>query len=271
MSTLHFTIIFTSLLATALAWSSPSYNGYTRVWQTTFAGKAGTLPFTNNWNIITGNIHYNNEVQTYTSSNNNVQCSGKGTLQLIPRRDSRSPGGWTSGQIESKYAFTPKAGKITRVEAALRLGGNAAVSKRGMWPAFWMLGESIRHGTSWPKCGEIDIMENINGQSIASGTLHCDVSPGGVCNEGTGLGSTTTLPDDKYHVFRVEFDRKSSNIKSQTITWSRDGKQFAKISGAQIGDSKIWKAVCQSPMYFILNVAVGGIWVCTPSQILTIK
>ena len=38
----------------------------------------------------------------------------------------------------------------------------------GYWPGFWMLPP-----TGWPTTGEIDIMENVNGLSKTSGTLHC--------------------------------------------------------------------------------------------------
>ena len=263
----HIFVIFASILAVSLAWVPPTYNGYTRVWQSTCIGKAGTLPSSTNWNIITGNVNYNNEIQTYTRNQKNIHLSGSGTLQIIPRRDSSVPGGWTSSRIESKYTFTPRAGKITRVEASIRLA-NAAGRKQGIWPAFWMLGSSYRHGTVWPACGEIDIFENINGQSVAHGAMHCDVSPGGICNEGIGLGSTASLPDDKFHVWRVEFNRKSSNFRSQTITWYKDGAQFIRISGSQIGRSQVWSSLCQSPMFFIFNVAVGGNWVSTCSRIL---
>ncbi len=49
------------------------------------------------------------------------------------------------------------------VEGVIRFGSNAQGNKQGMWPAFWMLGESIHHGTPWPQCGELDIMERVNG------------------------------------------------------------------------------------------------------------
>ena len=46
----------------------------------------------------------------------------------------------------------------------------------GMWPAFWMLGNSFNN-RNWPQCGEIDIMESIGKEpSINHGSLH---GPGG--------------------------------------------------------------------------------------------
>lgn len=145
-----------ALASLALAWAPPSYSGYTLQWSDSFAGSSATLPNSNNWNIITGNLGVNGELETYTSSTANVQLSGGSTLQLVPWKDSSVSGGWTSGRIESKYTFTPSAGKVTIAEANIRFGSNPTSNKQGIWPAFWILGSSIRSGTGWPQCGELD-------------------------------------------------------------------------------------------------------------------
>ena len=152
------------------AWDAPSYAGYRLVWADTFPGAGGNLPNENNWNIIDGNLGVNNELQTYRRSTRNVQTSGGNTLQLVPWRDGSS---WTSGRLESKYTFTPQAGRRTMAEAQIRFGGNSIDTKQGMWPAFWVLGNSLRSGTPWPACGELDIMETVNGQLSGYGTIHC--------------------------------------------------------------------------------------------------
>lgn len=250
-----------AVLSHANAWQAPAYSGFTRVWQSTMYSPSGSAnqPNTGQWNMIDTDDVYNNEVQTYTSSTSNLIFNHDDqTLQILPRHTSS---GWTSGRIESKYTFTPATGKVTRVEASLRLAGNPAVHKQGIWPAFWMLGDSYRHGTLWPACGEIDIMENINGQKYASGAAHCDSAPGGLCNEYSGLVAGTTLPDNKYHVWRVEFDRLSHSYSKQVIRWYMDGELFHELSGLDIGNSKVWKTLCQAPLYFILNIAIGGDWV----------
>jgi beta-glucanase (GH16 family) len=203
----------------------------------------------------------NGELETYTSSTANVQLSGGGTLQLVPLKDSSVSGGWTSGRVESKYIFTPSAGKVTIAEAKIRFGSNPTSNKQGIWPAFWILGNSIRSGTAWPECGELDILEAIDGKLTGYGTAHCDVNPGGICNEPNGLGGSITIPDQSWHTWRMAWDRTPSNWQSETITWYMDGKQFHQITGSQIGNSGIWATLCHDPLYFILNVAVGGYWV----------
>lgn len=254
-----------SLSAVASAWESPSYAGYGRVWQDTFSGSAGASPNGNNWNIIQGDIGVNNELQVYTSASRNVQVSGGNTLQLTPWRDSSQPKGWTSGRVESKYVFTPQAGKITRVEAQVMFGEDSTGNKQGIWPAYWMLGNSLRNGGSWPACGEIDILETVNGILTGHGTVHCDVYPGGICNEGNGIGAGVGIPDQNWHTWRVEIDRRSSNWADQSINWYMDGARFHQVTGARIGNSGVWAALAQSPLYFIANVAVGGDWVCFPN------
>ena len=250
------------LAAVAQATQAPKYNGFDLVWQADFVGTAGTLPNTANWNIITGNLGVNAEMETYRSRAQEVQLSGGGTLQIVPWRDSTATNGWSSGRIESKYTFTPTASALTRVEALIRFGTNAPSAKQGLWPAFWMLGDSMRHGTVWPECGELDILETIDGQLTGHGTMHCDITPGGICDESTGIGSSISIPDQSWHTWRLELDRTNSNWEDQTITWYMDGKQFQQIAGSRIGSASVWTNLCHSPLYFILNMAVGGTWVC---------
>ncbi|KAF4126474.1 Glycosyl hydrolases family 16 [Geosmithia morbida] len=260
-------LLFLSYLSgTVLAWEAPAYGGLTRVWESNFAGAAGAAPSSGNWNIIEGDLGVNSELQIYTSSSKNVQCSGGDTLQLVPWRDSSAVKGWTSGRIESKYVFTPQSGKLTRAEAAIRFGTNAVGNKQGIWPAFWMLGNSLRNGGTWPSCGELDIMETINGQLTGYGTAHCDISVGGVCNEGTGIGGSITIPDQGWHTWRIDFDRTKSTWQQETITWYMDGQQFHQISGSGLNNQGVWNTLCHSPMYFLLNVAVGGTWPGYPND-----
>ncbi|KAJ6440591.1 endo-1,3(4)-beta-glucanase [Purpureocillium lavendulum] len=251
------------LLALAVstdAWSGPNYSGFWRVWQDTFDGASGSAPSGGNWHTITGDLGYNGELETYTNSNWNVQLSGGATLQIVPWRSSSAKNGWTSARLESWYTFTPAGGKVTRAEAQIRFGNNSIGNKQGIWPAFWMLGDSLRHGTGWPANGEIDILETINGQLTGYGTLHCDKSPGGICNEGNGIGGSIGIPDQGWHTWRVDIDRRPGDWTAETITWFMDGRQFHQISGGRIGNYNVWNAVAHSPMFFILNVAVGGNW-----------
>ncbi|KAK1990517.1 family 16 glycosyl hydrolase [Colletotrichum falcatum] len=245
------------LVPAASAWDSPNYSGFTRIWQDTFPGAAGAGVNEGNWQIIT-NIRVNNEIQDYTTSRSNLQISGGGTVQIIPQKD--AAGRWTSGRIESKYTFTPAAGRVTAAEGLIRFGDTPIANKKGIWPAFWLLGDAMRHGVSWPRCGELDILETVNGQLTGYGTVHCDAYPGGACNEPSGIAGTTAIPDQGWHTWRIQWDRRSGNWRTETVTWFRDGQQFHQITGARIGSEGIWNTLARAPVYFILNVAVGGDW-----------
>ncbi|KAK3312457.1 putative endo-1,3(4)-beta-glucanase [Apodospora peruviana] len=258
-------LLLPALSTQVAAWAAPSVNGYSLKWAETFNGAAGSLPNGNNWEIINRNLGVNSELQDYRASNRNVQHSGGETLQLIPWRESGTTSGWTSGRIESKYTFTPQAGKRTLAQAEIRFGGNSIDKKQGIWPAFWLLGDSMRHGTIWPACGEVDVLETVNGQLRGYGTIHCDVSPGGICNEFNGIGNNIDFPDQGWHTWRVVWDRTPSDWRAETITWYRDGQQFHQVNGARINNQAVWDSLIHKPMYFILNVAVGGTWPGNPN------
>ncbi|KAK0390136.1 hypothetical protein NLU13_3709 [Sarocladium strictum] len=253
-----------SLAAVAKAVEAPNYSGFGRIWQDTFAGAAGSSPNGDNWEIIQGDLGVNNELQIYTASNANLQLSGGSTLQIVPWRDGSAARGWTSARVESRYVFTPGDGRVTRAEAQIRFGdGN---SKQGIWPAFWQLGQSIRQGVGWPACGEIDILETVNGILTGYGTVHCGQYPGGPCNEPNGIGGPVGIPDQSWHTWRVDYDRRSGNWRDQSITWFMDGIQFHQVTGDRVNDEGAWRALGQSPVFFILNVAVGGDWPGYPND-----
>ncbi|KKA26151.1 hypothetical protein TD95_003650, partial [Thielaviopsis punctulata] len=246
-------VAFASAVA---AWSAPNLTSYNLVWQDDFCGDAGLLPNDTNWNIVT-NISVNNEWQQYTTHNTNLQVSGGDTLQIVPLLAENQ---WTSGRIESKYTWAPASGKKSIGEAVIRFGENAIDTKKGMWPAFWMLSETCRTNGTWPECGEIDILETVNGHLTGYGTVHCDTYPGGLCHEPTGIQSTIEIPNQSWHRWRLVVDRTSGNWRTETLQWYMDNTLFQTITGAQIGDESVWSNLAHSAKYFILNVAVGGNW-----------
>ncbi|KEY68250.1 hypothetical protein S7711_04781 [Stachybotrys chartarum IBT 7711] len=256
-------ILFLAAMAAPLARAilAPNVDGMKIVWSESFSGCAGCAPSSDEWNVAL-DVNTNNEIQDYSTSNANIQLSGGDTVQLVPLKD--EAGRWTSGRIETVQSFTPQPGKRMLFQGELRVGSNA--HKQGIWPAFWMLGNSIREGTEWPLCGELDIYEQVNGDMEAHGTLHCGEFPGGVCNEPTGIAKTTSIPDNEFHTWSIAVDRTSNNWQTETITWLSDGNPYHVLTGAELGDEGVWATLAHSPMYLLLNVAVGGDWPGPPND-----
>ncbi|KAI1104360.1 glycoside hydrolase family 16 protein [Jackrogersella minutella] len=240
----------------------PNIQGMNIVFSEDFEGTAGASPKTSVWNIMDA-INTNDEVQTYTTSNQNVQISGGGTVQFVPRK---SPSGvWTSGRIETVGSWTPAPGKVMKIQANILLGDNLAINKQGLWPAFWALGDAMRHGTQWPQAGEIDIMEQVDGILTGYGTLHCGPEAGGPCNEPAGRQKSTAMPADGFHTWGVTIDRTNDDWTAQTISWQLDDATFYTVTGADINDAATWSSLAHSPFYILLNVAVGGDWPGAPN------
>ncbi len=70
-----------------------------------------------------------------------------------------------------------------------------------------------------------------------------------------------SIPSQDWQVWRIIWDRTPSDWRAQTITWYMNGQQFQQLSGNLINDQAVWNSLAASPMFFILNVAVGGSWV----------
>jgi beta-glucanase (GH16 family) len=129
----------------------------------------------------------------------------------------------------------------------------------GYWPAFWMLGTPYRGNLwNWPGVGEIDIMENVQGINREWGTMHCDVAPGGQCNEFDGISANTAGGSPSLqagqHTYRIEWDESRS---PQQIRWYLDGRQFHAVDQNQVS-AAVWANAFDHGYYLILNLAIGG-------------
>ena len=155
----------TLLLASALLLGGPVRAAdWKLVWADEF-NLAGA-PDPSRWTYEEGFVR-NNESQYYTRARSeNARVEG-GVLVIEARKErfanpSFQPG--ASGRRRSEFAEYTSASVTTEGTAAWRYGRIEVRAKlpagRGMWPAIWMLGANHRQA-GWPRCGEIDIMENV--------------------------------------------------------------------------------------------------------------
>ncbi|MFI2436143.1 glycoside hydrolase family 16 protein [Streptomyces sp. NPDC018693] len=255
----------TAISPTANATAPPPPSGWTQVFLDDFNGPAGSGVNTANWQYATGTSYPGGpanwgtgEIETMTNSTNNVSLDGNGNLRITPRRD--AAGNWTSGRIETNRTdFQPPAGGILRVESRIQVPNVTGAAARGYWPAFWMLGAPYRGDYwNWPSVGELDIMENTQGQNTVFATMHCGTAPGGPCNEHVGIGSSTTCPGTTcqagFHTYRLEWDRSTS---PEEIRFSIDNTHFHTVRADQV-DATTWRNATDHGFFIILNVAMGG-------------
>lgn len=251
--------LIASIISLVNAGTAPTLPNFNLIWSDTFEGDAGTAPSTDNWVHRTG-AQSNNEVETYTTTTDNCALSGDGSLVITPLLS--ETGEWTSCRIETNSEFTCAEGEMMVIQALIKLGSTSGIGGHaGIWPAFWALGASMRSGTEWPQCGEWDIMENVNAQSLGYGTLHC----ADVCDGTNGLGAAIGFDYSAYHTWAFAVDLTNSDWTQQQMRWYLDGQLYHTITGANIGTESEWTDLTSKPYFLILNVAVGGNWPGNPN------
>lgn len=221
-----------------------------RTWQLTWSDEfdepAGTAPNAANWTYDLGNGQNgwgNQELQSYTNSPDNVATDGDGNLVITAIRNGNT---FTSARIKTQGLFTQQYG---RFEARLKTPYGP-----GIWPAFWMLGESVTT-EGWPQCGEIDIME-LRGQQphLINGTIHGPGYSGG--NPITKVFALNNGRfDTDYHIFAVEWDADKMDFFVDDFLYQRIER--ADVPGEWVYDQ---------PFFMIFNIAVGGNYVGFPTD-----
>ena len=211
----------------------------------------------NNWfhqtQLPAGGSWFNGEQQHYT---NRIQNSfvENGFLNIVAINESFTDQGetknYTSARLNSKFAFT--YGRID-VRAKLPFGD-------GTWPAIWMLGKNINEDgaywdnqgfgtTSWPACGEIDVMEHgLGPTNHVSSAIH---APCEGCFGNTMHYQAYVLNDvaNDFHVYSV-------NWSPNQITFLIDDVGFYTYNPA-VKDNSTWPFY--EDQYVLLNIAMGGI------------
>ncbi len=235
--------------------------GFSLTWSDDFSGASGSGLNTGTWKYDTGpgSSFGTGEIETMTNSTSNVFQDGAGHLVLRALHSGSDPrGGWTSGRVETQAAtFGAPAGGVVRMQSSIQQPDVNTGNGAGYWPAYWMLGSTLRQGTPWPTSGEVDILEDINGRSSVFGTLHCGTNPGGACNESTGIGSGERACggcQTGYHTYAVEIDR---SVSPEQIRWYLDGSNYFTLAANRV-DATTWKNAVDHPFFIIYDLAMGG-------------
>ena len=227
--------------------------GWTLTWSDEFNQPDGSAPDPAKWKIeVNGEGGGNKELEYYTARAQNLHVKN-GNLEMIGLKETYTGAdgvtrNYTSARLNTQGKFDQAYG---RFEARIKIPHG-----RGVWPAFWMLGNDIDK-VGWPTCGEVDIMENIGREpAIAHGTIH---GPG--YSGGKGIGSPFTLASgrfaDDYHVFAAEWEPNQ-------IRFYVDDNLYATRTPADLPPGTKW--VYEHPFFVILDLAIGGGWPGSPDE-----
>ena len=185
----------------------------------------------------------NNEWEYYTDRSENAYVQD-GILHIRANKEDYEGSKYTSARMITKGKFSFTYGTV-EARIALPVG-------KGIWPAFWMLGENI-DAVSWPTCGEIDIIEAVNDENIVYGTNHWS-NNGEHAQYGKNTkdyyGTSKELDITQFHTYKLTWDKK-------LITVYVDDFKYHEIS---IEDNAGNTGAFHKPFFFLLNVAVGGNW-----------
>ncbi len=226
--------------------TTPTPVGSTSAWSDEFDGPANASPDPGKWTYDLGNGGWGNqELETYTSSRDNVRLDGDGHLVIHVLS---TPTGYTSARLKTQGLFGAQYGHL---EARIKLPGG-----QGIWPAFWMLGENITT-VNWPQCGEIDIMENIGSQpGINRGSMHGPGYSGGNSVSAPFALSGTQKFSDAFHTFAIDWAPGS-------VRFAVDNVPYETVTRVSIPSTAPW--VFDARFFIILNVAVGGTYPGPPN------
>jgi len=194
-------------------------------------GSIGT-PFDNK-------IH-NGELQAYMSSAVSVtnDASGNGILHLTASKQNAVYGGqklnYVSGLINTSGKFSQNGGRFVC---------SCRVPKgQGLWPAFWLLSQD----QSWPP--EIDVQEILGSDTqTAHFSYHYKDANGNAQQQAMAYNDSTDY-SAAFHVFAIQWG-------AQHIQWLIDGTVRYTSS----------EPPPDTPMYVVLNLAVGGTWPGAPN------
>ncbi len=253
----------------------PPTGTWTVVWEDTFSGSG--QPNSANWNYHVGNgwnpgagafSGWGNGEWEWYRPENAYQQNGN----LVIRADFHSTPTYIAGRnwYQRSARITTKgkkSWKYGRIEARI-----AMPNAIGTWPAFWMMGTAcddtvttnyaaaMSHydvmASNWSSCGEIDIMEHRNLETVTFQNLFWDSRVGlypwanGMNNEqpsNINVGNVT-----QFHLYTIEWEPNQ-------IRWYVDRDTHpTPVHTVDITASN--KEEFHKPFHIILNLALSGLF-----------
>lgn len=225
-------------------------SGYSLIFSDEFDQPDNSQPDPSKWRRSPrGNSTWNRFI---SDSNDVVFIKDKKlVLRCIPNQDKNSDKvDMLSGSIDSSTKFDFLYGKV---ECRLKTNPH-----KGNFPACWMMPTDKKDG--WPKCGEIDIFEQIDTQNRAYHTVHSHWTYDMKQKTNPKSSSSENADMSQYHVYGLEWSPTK-------ISWLLDGKEvfsYSKLSGnTNAINNGQWPF--DKSFYLILNQSVGrGDWAQNP-------
>jgi beta-glucanase (GH16 family) len=248
---------------------TPNIASGSLAWSDEFANSASgnALPDSKIWTYDTGyRCCGNNELETYCAAgsattpcdptNPNAYIDATGILHIMGRNPSATT--YTSARLKTQGVFSFRYG---RIEARMKLP-----ESQGMWPAFWLLGNNITT-LSWPACGELDVMEHIDGSNPP---FYAGAQPAGYdWIAGSVHGGSTSAHLDGTQKYNPQ-GFSAAAWHTYGMNWTKGQVQFyvddpanvyATFTPANFGNPWPFDV---GPQFIILNLAIGGDWPGNP-------
>jgi beta-glucanase (GH16 family) len=218
--------------------------GYHLVWGDEFDYEGKPDP--DKWTYETGNHQWaNRELQAYTDRPDNV-CVKDGKLIIKALKEKDGERDYTSTRL---ITYGKQSWQYGIFEFRVKLPKG-----KGSWPAVWMLSDSIKNGTGWPECGEIDIIEHTGkheNQLLFS--LHSE-------------RHNHTRKDTKQYTEVFPQEGVCEEFHDYSMEWTPDYIEFYVDQKSVCRYNKTDDEEDQSevswpfdrPFYLIFNIAVGG-------------
>ena len=224
---------------------------WTLVWSDEFDGDTLNRE---NWNFqVLEAGRFNGELQEYTDSEQNAYVEDSClVIKAIHKSDVHGPNQYSSARLNTAQKQTWKYGRIA---ARIQLPYG-----EGVFPAFWMLGANCNENggdTSWPLCGEIDIVELFGNKSdaVVEANIHFADAEGAHDQMGSvSVDLEEGIFADQFHVFEIEWDENR-------VVWFVDGKEYAR----QDITTEVMSEFHQE-FFILLNFAIGGVSAGCPDE-----
>lgn len=236
-----------------LAWADEFNDGVfdTDIWDR----QVWLRPPNGQWEKYTGKESTAYEADGFMILETAQEGSDHGLGRYSSARVISNPGGY-----RGKSGTTGKTFLYGKIAARIKLP-----SGKGLWPAFWLLGDNIDEtggDTKWPESGEIDIVET--GSKLSEDKYFGHATAGQAIHFSNAAGSwqyrhgSTTLRrgvySDDFHVFEIEWD-------SEQIVWKIDGEtvHMEDITAPYLSEF-------HKEFYVLFNIAVGGNFTYRPDD-----